>query len=38
MVTGKIIDYNPLNKTYSLSEEKAKFLSRDGIYNFAFFH
>ncbi|MGD8300082.1 MAG: hypothetical protein PVG77_05210 [Nitrosopumilaceae archaeon] len=38
MVTGKIIDYNHLNKTYSLSEEKAKFLSRDGIYNFAFFH
>lgn len=35
MVTGKIVDYNPSNKTYSLSEEKAKFLSRDGSYNFA---
>ncbi|MBA4454302.1 MAG: class I SAM-dependent methyltransferase [Nitrosopumilaceae archaeon] len=35
MVTGKIVDYDPSNKTYSLSEEKAKFLSRDGSYNFA---
>ncbi|MFB5621929.1 MAG: class I SAM-dependent methyltransferase [Candidatus Nitrosomaritimum yanchengensis] len=35
MVTGKIVDYDPLNKTYSLSEEKAKLLSRDGSYNFA---
>jgi 2-polyprenyl-3-methyl-5-hydroxy-6-metoxy-1,4-benzoquinol methylase len=35
MVTGKIVDYEPSNKTYSLSEEKAKLLSRDGSYNFA---
>ena len=35
MVTGKIVDYDHLNKTYSLSEEKAKLLSRDGSYNFA---
>lgn len=35
MVTGKIIDYNPSNQTYSLSEEKAKLLSRGGSYNFA---
>ena len=36
MVTGKIIDYNPGNKTYSISKEKAKLLSRNsGAYNFA---
>ncbi len=35
MVTGKIVDYDPSNKTYSLSEEKAKLLTRDGSYNFA---
>ena len=35
VVTGKIVDYNPSNKTYSLSEEKAKLLSRGGSYNFA---
>ena len=35
MVTGKIIDYDPANKTYSLSENKAKLLSRGGDYNFA---
>ena len=35
MVTGKIIDYNPSNQTYSLSEEKAKLLSRGGSFNYA---
>jgi len=35
MVTGKIVDYDPPNKTYSLSEDKAKLLSRGGSYNFA---
>ncbi len=35
MVTGKIVDYDPKNKTYSLSEDKAKLLSRGGSYNFA---
>jgi ubiquinone/menaquinone biosynthesis C-methylase UbiE len=35
MVTGKIVDYDPLKKTYFLSEEKAKLLSRDGSFNFA---
>ena len=35
MVTGKIVDYDHTNHTYSLSEEKAKLLSRDGSYNYA---
>ena len=35
MVTGKIVDYNPANHTYSLSNEKAKLLSRGGSYNYA---
>ena len=35
MVTGKIVDYDPTNHTYSLSEEKAKLLSRGGSYNYA---
>jgi 2-polyprenyl-3-methyl-5-hydroxy-6-metoxy-1,4-benzoquinol methylase len=35
MVTGKIVDYDPPKKTYSLSEDKAKLLSRGGSYNFA---
>ena len=35
MVTGKIVDYNHTNHTYSLSEEKAKLLSRGGSYNYA---
>lgn len=36
MVTGKIIEYNPKNNTYSLSKEKAQYLTRtNSIYNFA---
>jgi ubiquinone/menaquinone biosynthesis C-methylase UbiE len=35
MVTGNIVDYDPTNKTYSLSENKAKLLCRGGSYNFA---
>lgn len=35
MVTGNIVDYDPTNQTYSLSENKAKLLSRGGSYNFA---
>ena len=35
MVTGKIIDYDPSNKTYFLSEEKAKLLCNGGSYNYA---
>lgn len=35
MVTGKIVDYDHTNHTYSLSEEKAKLLSRGGSYNYA---
>ncbi|MDX1441519.1 MAG: class I SAM-dependent methyltransferase [Nitrosopumilaceae archaeon] len=35
MVTGKIVDYDPANHTYSLSKEKAKLLSRGGSYNYA---
>lgn len=35
MVTGKIVDYDHTNQTYSLSEEKAKLLSRGGSYNYA---
>ena len=36
MVTGKIIDYDSKNKTYSITEKKLKLLSRDsGDYNFA---
>jgi len=35
MVTGKIVDYDPFSKTYSLSEDKAKLLCKGGSYNFA---
>lgn len=35
MVTGNIVDYDPSNHTYSLSEEKANLLSRGGSYNYA---
>lgn len=35
MVTSKIIDYEPGAKTYSLSKEKAEFLTKSGTYNFA---
>ena len=35
MVTGKIVDYEPKNKTYSLPEDKTKLLSRGGSFNFA---
>lgn len=35
MVTSRIIDYNPEKGLYSLSKEKADFLTRDGTYNFA---
>jgi SAM-dependent methyltransferase len=36
MVTGKIVDYNANNRTYSLSKDKVKSLSRkSGSYNFA---
>ncbi|ABX13353.1 class I SAM-dependent methyltransferase [Nitrosopumilus maritimus] len=35
LVTSKIIDYDPESQKYSLSKEKAEFLTRDGEYNFA---
>lgn len=35
MVTGKIIDYDPLQKVYSLSEDKIEFLCNGNTYNFA---
>ena len=35
LVTSKIIDYQPNSQKYSLSKEKAEFLTRDGNYNFA---
>jgi 2-polyprenyl-3-methyl-5-hydroxy-6-metoxy-1,4-benzoquinol methylase len=35
LVTSKIIDYEPKLSLYSLSKEKADFLTRDGSYNFA---
>jgi 2-polyprenyl-3-methyl-5-hydroxy-6-metoxy-1,4-benzoquinol methylase len=35
LVTSKIIDYDSSLKLYSLSKEKAEFLTRDGSYNFA---
>ena len=35
MVTGNIVDYDPSSKAYLLSENKAKFLSREGSFNFA---
>ena len=35
MVTGKIVDYDPSNNTYSLSEDKAKLLCNGGSYNYA---
>lgn len=35
LVTSKIIDYDPSSALYSLSKEKADYLTRDGVYNFA---
>ncbi|KAF6242877.1 transcriptional regulator [Nitrosopumilus sp. b1] len=35
MVTARIIDYNVATTKYSLSKQKAKFLTRNGTYNFA---
>ena len=35
MVTSEIIDYEPDSSLYSLSKEKADFLTRDADYNFA---
>ena len=35
LVTSKIIDYFPESQKYSLSKEKAEFLTRDASYNFA---
>jgi len=35
MVTSKIIDYNHTSGLYSISKEKADFLTSDGKYNFA---
>jgi len=35
MVTGNIVDYDPSSKSYLLSENKAKLLSREGSFNFA---
>jgi 2-polyprenyl-3-methyl-5-hydroxy-6-metoxy-1,4-benzoquinol methylase len=35
MVTASIIDYEPSSKLYSLSKEKADFLTRNGLFNFA---
>ena len=35
LVTSKIIDYQRESQKYSLSKEKAEFLTRDGSYNFA---
>jgi len=35
LVTSEIIDYEPSSNLYSLSKEKADFLTRDGGYNFA---
>jgi 2-polyprenyl-3-methyl-5-hydroxy-6-metoxy-1,4-benzoquinol methylase len=36
MVTGKIIDYDSENNTFTLAKEKAQYLTReDSIYNFA---
>ena len=35
LVTSKIIDYDPLPKLYSISEEKADLLTRNGSFNFA---
>jgi 2-polyprenyl-3-methyl-5-hydroxy-6-metoxy-1,4-benzoquinol methylase len=35
MVTSKIIDYDPQTNLFSLSKNKAEFLTRNGSYNFA---
>lgn len=35
LVTSKIIDYDHRSSLYSLTKEKAAFLTKDGIYNFA---
>ncbi|MGH1567846.1 MAG: transcriptional regulator, partial [Nitrosopumilus sp.] len=35
LVTARIIDFDPSDKQYSISEEKADLLTRDGSFNFA---
>jgi len=35
LVTSKIIDFQPNSSSYSLSKDKAEFLTKDGNYNFA---
>ncbi|HSB57626.1 MAG TPA: class I SAM-dependent methyltransferase, partial [Nitrosopumilaceae archaeon] len=35
LVTSKIVDYKPGSALYSITKEKAAFLTQDGIYNFA---
>lgn len=35
LVTSKIIDFQPESSSYSLSNDKAEFLTKDGNYNFA---
>ncbi len=35
LVTAKIVEYEPLEKVYSLSREKANFLTRNGSFNMA---
>ena len=35
MVTGRVVNYFPENRTYQLPEEHAAFLTDDGEYNFA---
>jgi 2-polyprenyl-3-methyl-5-hydroxy-6-metoxy-1,4-benzoquinol methylase len=36
MVTGKIINYDPIKKSFHLSKEKAQYLTRkDSVYNFS---
>jgi hypothetical protein len=36
MVTGRIVDYDSTNDKFSLSKEKAQYLTREkGVYNFA---
>ena len=35
LVTSKIVEYEPQEKVYSISQEKATFLTRNGSYNFA---
>ena len=38
LVTSKVIDYESETQKYSLSKEKAEFLTRGGSYNFASFN